>query len=178
VQNSPFISAWTMEKDYCLMLLLLPRGLRLIFGYRVNVCIYLPSFTHCGLHGHCLVQKKISCNLSACPFVLHFHLVFERSAFFNDNAFLNFCLNSLHFLVDFLCVCVKILAFSGELPLRLCKKSLHFLVNFLCVCVKILAFSGELPLRLCKKSLHFLVNFLCVSVKILALSGGLPLRFV
>jgi hypothetical protein len=49
-------------------------------------------------------KKKISCNLSACPFVLHFHLVVERSAFFNDNAFLNFCLNSLHFLVDFLCL--------------------------------------------------------------------------
>jgi hypothetical protein len=34
------------------------KGSALIFGYYVNVCIYLPSFTHCGLHGHCLVQKK------------------------------------------------------------------------------------------------------------------------
>jgi hypothetical protein len=28
VKNSPFSYVWTMDKDYCLMLLLLPRGLR------------------------------------------------------------------------------------------------------------------------------------------------------
>jgi hypothetical protein len=72
-----------MDKIIVLMLLLLPKGLRLIFGHYVNVCIYLPSFYPMWT-AWSLFSAKTPCNLSARPFVLHFHLVIERSAFFND----------------------------------------------------------------------------------------------
>jgi len=63
--------AWTMEKDYRLNVAIAAKGSALVLGYYVNGCIYLPSYTHCGLHGLRLVQN-ISRNLNACSSVLHF----------------------------------------------------------------------------------------------------------